>query len=90
MGIFPAELTGLIPALGFALVLSLLMSFPLGHAFALNASAHGGGVPAVYLLESAGAAAAGLVVHFVLIPRFSNWQGAAWSARPRRPPLSSP
>jgi spermidine synthase len=77
MGLFPAELTGLIPALGFALVLSLLISFPLGHAFALNASAHGGGVPAVYLLESAGAAVAGLVVHFALIPRFSNWQGAA-------------
>jgi len=77
MGLFPAELTGLFPALGFALVLSLLVSFPLGHAFALNASAHSGGVPAVYLLESAGAAAAGLVVHFALIPRFSNWQGAA-------------
>ena len=77
MGIYPAELTGLLPALGFALALSLLMSFPLGHAFALNASFHGGGVPAVYVLESAGAAAAGLVVHFVLIPRFSNWQGAA-------------
>ena len=77
MGLFPAELTGLLPALGFALVLSLLVSFPLGHAFALNASAHSGGVPAVYLLESAGAAAAGLIVHFVLIPRLSNWQGAA-------------
>ena len=77
MGIYPAELTGLLPALGFSLVLSLLLSFPLGHAFALNASFHGGGVAAVYILESAGAAAAGLLVHFVLIPRFSNWQGAA-------------
>jgi spermidine synthase len=77
MGILPAELTGLLPALGFALLLSLLVSFPLGHSFGLNASLHGGGVPAVYILESAGAAAAGLVVHFALIPRFSNWQGAA-------------
>jgi len=77
MGILPAELTGLIPALGFALALSLLLSFPLGHAFALNAGLLGGDVATVYLLESAGAAAAGLVVHFALIPHLSNWQGAA-------------
>ncbi len=77
LGILPAELTGLVPALGFALVFSLFLSFPLGHSFALNAGSHGGGVPAVYILESAGSAAAGLVVNFVLIPRLSNWQGAA-------------
>jgi len=76
MGILPAELTGLLPALGFALLLSLFVSFPLGHAFGINASVYGG-VPSVYILESAGAAAAGLVVHFGLIPRLSNWQGAA-------------
>jgi len=77
MGILPAELTGLIPALGFAFALGLVLSFPLGHAFALNAGLLGGDVATVYLLESAGAAAAGLVVHFALIPRLSNWQGAA-------------
>ncbi len=77
MGILPAELTGLIPALGFAMLFSLFLSFPLGHSFALNAGSHGGGVAAVYILESAGAAAAGLVVNFGLIPRLSNWQGAA-------------
>ena len=77
MGILPAELTGLVPALGFALIFSLFLSFPLGHSFALNAASHRGGVPAVYILESAGAAAAGLVVNFALVPRFSNWQGAA-------------
>ena len=77
MGILPAELTGLVPALGFALFLSLLLSFPLGHYFVLNAGLVGGDVSLVYLLESAGAAAAGLVVHFLLIPRFSNWEGGA-------------
>lgn len=77
MGVLPTELTGLIPALGFALVLSLLLSFPLGHYFVLNAGLLGGDVSLVYLLESAGAAAAGLVVHFLLIPRFSNWEGGA-------------
>jgi spermidine synthase len=77
MGILPAELTGLVPALGFALFLSFLLSFPLGHYFVLNAGLLGGDVSLVYLLESAGAAAAGLVVHFLLIPRLSNWQGAA-------------
>jgi spermidine synthase len=77
LGILPAELTGLFPALGFALFLSFLLSFPLGHYFVLNAGLLGGDVSLVYLLESAGAAAAGLVVHFLLIPRFSNWQGGA-------------
>jgi spermidine synthase len=77
MGILPAELTGLGPALGFALALSLVVSFPLGHYFVLNAGLLGGDASLVYLLESAGAAVAGLFVHFVLVPRFSNWQGAA-------------
>jgi spermidine synthase len=75
--VFPAETTGLIPALGFALVLAFFLSFPLGHAFVLNAGLLGGDVPRVYLLESAGAAAAGLAVHFLLVPHLSNWQGAA-------------
>jgi spermidine synthase len=77
LGLLPAELTGLFPALGFALVLSLLVSFPLGHSFGLNAALRGGGVAEVYILESVGAAVAGLVVHFALIPHLSNWQGAA-------------
>jgi len=77
MGILPAEATGLVPALGFALVLGLFLSFPLGHAFVLNAGLLGDDVGLVYILESAGAAAAGLVVHFLLIPRMSNWLGAA-------------
>jgi len=77
LGILPAELTGLGPALGFALLISLLLSFPLGYGFALNARHHGGGAASVYILESAGAASAGLLVHFGLIPRLSNWQGAA-------------
>jgi spermidine synthase len=77
LGILPAELTGLGPALGFALFLSILLSFPLGHSFVLNAGLLGGDVATVYIFESAGAAAAGLVVHFLLIPRLSNWQGAA-------------
>lgn len=77
LGILPAELAGLGPALGFAFALSLLLNFPLGHAFAVNAALHRGGAGAVYVLESAGAAAAGLAVHFGLVPHLSNWQGAA-------------
>ncbi len=77
MGILPAELTGLVPALGIALLLGLFLSFPLGHSFVLNAGLLGNDVPAVYILESAGAAAAGLVVNFLLIPTFSDWPGAA-------------
>jgi spermidine synthase len=77
LGVLPAELTGLAPALGASLVLGLFLSLPLGHAFVLNACLHEGGVATVYLLESAGAAAAGLLVHFILVPHLSNWQGAA-------------
>jgi spermidine synthase len=77
MGLLPAETTGILPAFGFALVLALFLSFPLGHAFVLNAGLLGGDVPLVYILESAGAAAAGLAVQFLLVPWLSNWQGAA-------------
>ena len=75
--VLPTETTGLVPAFGYAIVVAFFLSFPLGHAFVLNAGLLGGDVPRVYLLESAGAAAAGLAVHFFLVPRLSNWQGAA-------------
>jgi spermidine synthase len=77
LGLLPAELSGLGPALGFALLTAFFLSFPLGHAFVLNSGRLGGDVGLVYILESAGAAAAGLSVHFLLIPGLSNWQGAA-------------
>ncbi len=77
LGILPGELTGLVPALLFSLGLSMFVSFPLGVAFVLNATLLHGDAPRVYLLESLGAAAAGLSVHLLLIPSFSNWQGAA-------------
>jgi spermidine synthase len=77
LGQLPGELTGLVPALLFSLVLTFFVSFPLGVAFVLNAALLHGDAPRVYLYESLGAAAAGLAVYFLLIPRFSNWQGAA-------------
>lgn len=77
LGVLPGELTGLGPALGFALVLSAFVSLPLGALFVTNAALLGGDSSRVYLYESLGAAAAGLAVQFFLIPRVSNWQGAA-------------
>jgi spermidine synthase len=77
LGLLPAELSGLGPALGFALLAGLFLSFPLGHAFVLNSGRLGNDVGLVYILESAGAATAGLAVHFLLVPGLSNWQGAA-------------
>jgi len=76
-GTLPGEMTGLGPALGFAVVLAFLLSFPLGHYFVLNSGLLGGDVPRVYFLESLGAASAGLLVQFLLVPRFSNWEGGA-------------
>lgn len=77
MGTLPGEMTGLAPALAFAFVLAFLLSFPLGHFFVLNSGLLGGNVPRVYFLESLGAATSGLLVHFLLVPRFSNWEGGA-------------
>jgi spermidine synthase len=77
IGILPGEMTGLAPALAFSLALAFLLSFPLGHFFVLNSGLLGGNVPRVYFLESLGAAASGLLVHFLLVPRLSNWEGAA-------------
>ncbi len=77
IGTSPGEITGLSPALGFALLLGFCLSFPLGIFFVLNARRLDGDAPRVYVLEAFGAAAAGLVVHFALVPIFSNWGGAA-------------
>ncbi|HYA48390.1 MAG TPA: fused MFS/spermidine synthase, partial [Burkholderiales bacterium] len=77
LGVLPGELTGLVPALAIALLLAFFTSFPLGLAFVWNANLVRNDPGRVYLLESLGAAAAGVVVQLVLIPRFSNWQGAA-------------
>lgn len=77
LGLRPGEMTGLLPALGVAFLLGLLLNFPLGLGFVLNARFLGGDAAGVYILESAGAAAAGLAVNFALVPALSNWRGAA-------------
>ncbi len=73
----PGEITGITPMLGFSLVLSLLISSPLGATFVFNAVFLKGNVTHVYLMESLGSAVAGGAVYFIFIPAFSNWQAAA-------------
>ncbi len=73
----PGEMTGITPMLAFSLALSLIISFPLGVTFVLNARFLKGNVTQVYLVESLGSAAAGIAVYFFFIPTFSNWQAAA-------------
>ncbi len=85
LGTTPGEITGLVPAMGFALLLGLFLSLPLGFFFVLNARKLGGDASRVYILESLGAAAAGLLVHFALVPFFSNWKGAALLAAATAP-----
>lgn len=77
LGLLPSETAGLAPAFGFALFLAGLLSFPLGRAFVLNARLADGDAAKTYIRESAGAAAAGLAVQLLLVPRLANWQGAA-------------
>lgn len=73
----PGEITGITPMLIFSLVLSLIVSFPLGALFVCNALILKGNVTQVYLMESLGSAVAGIAVYFLFIPAFSNWQATA-------------
>ena len=75
--LLPGEITGMIPMLIFSLSISLLVSFPLGMLFVFNTHFQKGNLSLVYLLESFGSSAAGLVIYLLFIPLFSNWHGAA-------------
>jgi spermidine synthase len=75
--VLPGEITGIIPMLIFSFALSFLISTPLGMLFVFNTHFQKGNLSRVYFLESLGAATAGLIVYFLLIPIFSNWQGAS-------------
>jgi spermidine synthase len=76
LGLLPAEITGLALMLALALILTLFLSFPFGMLFVAAAELRGADAPGVYRLEALGAATAGLLVHFLLIPHLSNWQTA--------------
>ncbi len=77
LGTLPGELTGIAAILAFALVITFFINFPMGVIFVLNVRVGQGPVARVYLWESAGAAAGGLLVSLLLIPFLSNWQAAA-------------
>lgn len=71
---------GMIPMLFFSLLVTLLVSFPLGMLFVFNTHFQKGNLYQVYLFESIGSSAAGLIIYLVFIPLFSNWHGAAITA----------
>ncbi|MGQ9672737.1 MAG: fused MFS/spermidine synthase [Candidatus Aminicenantales bacterium] len=75
--ILPGEVAGMTPVLALSLGLCLLVSLPLGALFVLNVERMGGNLSGVYILESLGAGAAGLVVYFLFLPWLSTWQSAA-------------
>lgn len=77
LGILPGELTGLGPVLSISLGLCFLISFPLGALFVFNVCSNQGRIDQVYVLESLGAAASGLLVYLILLPRLSHWQAAS-------------
>lgn len=77
LGTLPGELTGIAPMLTFALILTFFINFPLGVIFVLNVGVDQGNIARVYLWESAGAAAGGLLVYLLLVPFFSNWRAVA-------------
>jgi spermidine synthase len=77
LGTLPGELVGLAPILILTLGLCFLVSFPLGALFVFNVSLAQGRIARVYVLESLGAAAGGLVVYWVLIPLTSHWLAAS-------------
>lgn len=75
--LLPGEQVGLAGSIIVALIAGFLVSFPLGMLFVYNVRSSGGRIARVYVLESLGAAAAGLVVELVVLPYLSNWQAAA-------------
>jgi len=77
LGTLPGELTGMAPMLTFALILTFFINFPLGVIFVLNVGVDQGNIARVYLWESAGAAAGGLLVYLLLVPFLSNWRAVA-------------
>lgn len=74
LNVLPGEMTGLFSILVTALVLTLLVSFPLGLLFVFNVKFLEGDLAQTYFLESVGAALGGIVTYFVFIPTLSNWQ----------------
>ena len=76
-GLLPGEITGMVPMLASSLLISFFVSFPLGLLFVFNTHFLEGSLSRVYLFESIGASAAGIVVYFVFIPLFSNWHATA-------------
>ena len=77
LGSLPGEQIGIIPLLATAFIVSVFSGFPLGLLFVFNILYAKGQLAQVYILESLGSAAAGLLLNFLLIPYFSNWQMAS-------------
>jgi len=76
-GYLPTEITGLSSVVLTSLLISFLVSLPLGALFVYNVFWLKGNLIMVYQLESLGAALSGLFVYLLLIPFLSNWQAAA-------------
>jgi len=77
-GNLPGEVIGLFPSFIAAVLITFLVSFPLGILFVLNVHFSAGNITSVYLWESIGAAFGGIIVHFFLVPFLSNWKASAF------------
>lgn len=77
MGTLPGETLGLFPIFFSSLGVSFLVGFPIGLLFVANVLNCGQKLIKVYMLESLGAAAAGILVYLFIIPVMSTWKAAA-------------
>jgi len=75
--LLPGELTGMSSVLFISLGFCFLVNFPLGTLFVINVNRAGGRMAHVYILESLGAAMAGLIVQWLLLPFVSPWLAAS-------------
>jgi spermidine synthase len=73
----PGEIMGLLPMILSALFISVFICYPLGILFVFNTKFLKGKISAVYLMESIGSAFGGILVYFLIIPHFSNWEAAS-------------
>lgn len=77
LNILPGEMAGIFSMFASALLLTLLISFPLGVLFVLNVKFLRGNLSQTYFLESLGASLGACVIYFLFIPFLSNWHATA-------------
>ncbi|MEW6456461.1 MAG: hypothetical protein AB1410_07105 [Acidobacteriota bacterium] len=80
LGFLPGEIPGLLPTILVSFIINFIVTLPLGIIFVLNVEFLKGNLSKTYILESLGSAVSCIIIYFLIIPKFSNWQGLTFIA----------